>query len=281
MAWYSEKLYPDIAQTFEVRAEILRTRTAYQSLLIVDTARFGRMLVLDDIVQTTEADEAAYHEMMVHPALFAHERPRRVLVIGGGDGGIIRQVLTHKSVERCVMVEIDGEVVRACREHLPAIGRGAFDDPRLQLIIGDGARFVAETDERFDAIITDSGDPIGPAEVLFDSPFYAACRRCLEVGGILVTQNGVPFLQPEETTSTWRKLGRVFPHRGFHLSPVPTYYGGHMAFAWGAMRDLYMQDWEAVGVRIAEAGIDFEHYNAETHRAAYAHPAWFKLLLRS
>lgn len=281
MAWYGEKLYPDVAQTFAVRAEILRTRTAYQSLLIVDTARFGRMLVLDDIVQTTEADEAAYHEMMVHPVLFAHGSPRRVLVIGGGDGGIIRQVLKHRSVERCVMVEIDGEVVSACREHLPAISRGAFDDPRLELIVGDGAKFVAGAEERFDAIVTDSGDPIGPAEVLFDSPFYAACRDRLEPGGILVTQNGVPFLQPEETTSTWRKLGRLFPHRGFHLSPVPTYYGGHMAFAWGTERDLYAQDWDAVAQRIAGTGLELEHYNAEIHRAAYAHPAWFKRLLRN
>lgn len=281
MAWYREQLYPDAAQTFAVRAEILRTRTAYQSLLIVDTARFGRMLVLDDIVQTTEADEAAYHEMMVHPALFAHGQPRRVLVIGGGDGGIIRQVLKHRTVERCVMVEIDGEVIAACREHLPGISRGAFDDPRLELVVGDGAKFVAEAAESFDAIITDSGDPIGPAEILFDSPFYAACRDRLAAGGILVTQNGVPFLQPEETTSTWRKLGRVFPHRGFHLSPVPTYYGGYMAFAWGAGRDLYAQDWDAVAARIAAAALDLEHYNAEVHRAAYAHPEWFKRLLRS
>ncbi|WP_119421623.1 polyamine aminopropyltransferase [Desertibaculum subflavum] len=281
MAWYGENLYPDVAQTFELRAEILRARTAYQSLLIVDTVRFGRMLVLDDIVQTTEADEAAYHEMMVHPALFAHGAPRRVLVIGGGDGGIIRQVLKHRSVERCVMVEIDGEVVQACRDHLPAVSRGAFDDPRLELIIGDGAKFVAEAAESFDVVVTDSGDPIGPAEVLFDSPFYAACRDRLDPDGILVTQNGVPFLQPEETTSTWRKLGRLFAHRGFHLSPVPTYYGGHMAFAWGAAHDLYAQDWEAVAQRIAAAALDLEHYNAEIHRAVYAHPAWFKRLLRN
>ena len=281
MAWYSEKLYPDLAQTFEVRAEILRAQTAYQSLLIVETVRFGRMLVLDDIVQTTEADEAAYHEMMVHPALFAHGAARRVLVIGGGDGGIIRQVLKHRAVERCVMVEIDGEVVQACRAHLPKISAGAFDDPRLKLIIGDGAKFVAETEERFDAVITDSGDPIGPAEILFDSPFYSACRRSLAPGGILVTQNGVPFLQPEETTSTWRKLQHIFPHSGFHLAPVPTYYGGYMAFAWGTDRDLYAQDWEAVAQRIAQAALELDHYNAEMHRAAYAHPAWFKRLLRS
>ncbi len=175
--------------------------------------------------------------MLTHVPILAHGAARRVLIIGGGDGGMLREVAKHKSVERITMVEIDGTVVDMCKEFLPNHSQGAFDDPRLNLVIDDGMRFVATTEERFDVIISDSTDPIGPGEVLFSENFYQACRRCLNEGGILVTQNGTPFMQLEEVRTTAARTDGLFADWHFYQAAVPTYIGGAMTFAWGSTRE--------------------------------------------
>ena len=197
-------------------------------------------MVLDGIVQTTERDEFIYHEMLAHVPVFAHGSARRVLIIGGGDGGMLREVIRHREVERVVQVEVDAGVIDTCREHLPNHSAGAFDDPRVEIVIADGARYVAETAERFEVVISDSTDPVGPGTALFSPEFYAGCRRCLAPGGVLVTQNGVAFLQPEVAGGTARELDRHF--RDWHFFSAADLRGrGH------AVRLGY-------GRRVAEAG---------------------------
>ena len=165
-------------------------RSRFQDILIVDTSLHGRMLMLDGVVQSCERDEFIYHEMLVHPAMFSHERPRSVLVIGGAEGATIREVLRHPSVERVVMVDIDGQLVDACREHLGAWHRGSFDDPRVTIVIRDARAFVATSDERFDCILVDLSDPDpgSPALLLFTQEFYGILKNRLCPKGCLAVQ---------------------------------------------------------------------------------------------
>ena len=198
---YLETLYEGYGQRFRMEKLLHEVRTEHQHLVIFQNPRMGRVMALDGVIQTTEADEFIYHEMLTHVPILAHGSVKRVLIIGGGDGGMLREVTKHAGVEHIAMVEIDGTVVDMCKAFLPNHSSGAYDDPRLNLVIDDGMRFVATTTEKFDVIISDSTDPIGPGEVLFSENFYQACHRCLNEGGILVTQNGTPFMQIEEVKS--------------------------------------------------------------------------------
>ncbi|WP_119458856.1 polyamine aminopropyltransferase [Rhodospirillaceae bacterium SYSU D60014] len=277
MTWFEERIAPGAFLKLQAERTLYSGQSDFQDLAVFETAAFGRVLALDGVVQTTERDEFIYHEMLTHLPLFAHGAARRVLIIGGGDGGMLEEALKHP-VERVTLVELDPKVVEVSRQWLPSICGGAFDDPRTDLVIGDGAAFVAETDARYDLVIVDSPDPIGPATVLFSHPFYENCQRCLSPGGILVTQNGVPFLHEDEVTGTHRHLHRLFPQTGFYLAPVPTYTGGFMAFGWASERNLAEppSDLEA---RIAAAGLPLAYYNPGIHRAAFALPEYVRKLL--
>jgi spermidine synthase len=278
--WFDETLYPDYRQRIRIGRVIHRTRTAHQDLVVLETAAFGRVLALDGVVQLTERDEFAYHEMLAHVPLVAHGAARRVLIIGGGDGGTLREVLKHDDVEQATLVEIDAGVIDLCREHLPAIAGGAFDDPRAEIVIADGTRFVAETDRRFDVIISDSTDPLGPAEVLFAPPFYADCRRRLAPGGVLVTQNGVPFMQGDELRNSVRALRPLFADVSCYLVPVPTYVGGFMALGWAGL-DAATRETppEEIARRYAARRLETRYYNPDVHAAAFALPNFVRALL--
>ncbi len=270
--WFDGTLGAGYQLGLETTATLFEHRTDLQHLAIYDTKSFGRVLALDGVIQTTESDEFIYHEMMAHVPLLAHGSARHVCVIGGGDGGMLREVVKHP-VERATMVEIDPAVVELSREFLPRLSAGAFDHPRSQLVFADGAKFVAETEDRFDVIIIDSTDPLGPAEILFSQAFYAGCKRCLKPGGILVTQNGVPTSQSDELLTSMRRLRRHFTDVTCYLAPVPTYFGGHMAFGW-ATDDHTHRDVteETLTTRYAAANLGTGYYNPPTHRAAFALP---------
>ena len=255
------------------------SETEHQRLKVFRNGTFGRVLTLDDVVQTTEGDNFIYHEMLTHVPILAHGAARRVLIIGGGDGGMAREALRHRSVEHVTMVEIDAGVVEFSKEHLPMLSQGAFDDPRLRLVIDDGAAFLRTTSERFDVIIVDSTDPIGPGEVLFTDTFYGHARRALTEGGILVTQNGVPFLQGEELTNTMRAFKALFADWGCYMATIPTYAGGPMAFGWGTdgtARDVPLG---TLAERFAAAGIETGYYTPEVHKGAFALPAYVGRLM--
>ncbi|HTI86794.1 MAG TPA: polyamine aminopropyltransferase [Alphaproteobacteria bacterium] len=275
--WFEETLYPDYGQRFLVTRTLYRKKTPFQALEIHETPAFGRVLALDGVCQTTERDEFFYHEMMVHPALLAHGRARKVLIIGGGDGGILEEVLKHRTVTRATMVEIDGSVVEVCKKYLPSICGKAFEDRRTDLVIADGVKYVAETKEKFDVILVDSTDPIGAAEVLFGTDFYAACKRCLTPRGILVTQNGVPFLQRDELATTRKRLRRLFKVSGFLFVPVPTYVGGFMALSWSSQDPRNRRVPRATLVRrFRAARLKTQYYTPDIHCAAFAAPAYLE-----
>jgi spermidine synthase len=274
--WFQEKLFEHVRQTFEITKVLFRERTEHQDLIIFETPTYGRVLALDSVIQVTERDEFVYHEMMAHVPIVAHGRARRVLIVGGGDGGILREVLRHEAVEQVTMVEIDRAVVDMCLEYMPSIPKRAFRDRRTDLVIADGARFVAETDQRFDVVIVDSTDPFGPGEVLFTEAFYRSCRRVLAAGGILVNQNGVPFMQPEEVTMTYRRRRKSFADVGFYVAAVPSYYGGFMTLGWASddprPRRLSAP---AIARRAAAAGIGrTRYYTPAIHHACFALPAF-------
>jgi spermidine synthase len=275
MSDYQETLYEGYGQRFRMDKLLHEVRTEHQHLVIFENPRMGRVMALDGVIQTTEADEFIYHEMLTHVPILAHGAARKVLIIGGGDGGMLREVSKHRSVEQITMVEIDGTVVEMCKEFLPEHSKGAYDDPRLKLVIDDGMRFVATTDEKFDVIISDSTDPIGPGEVLFSENFYQACRRCLNDGGILVTQNGTPFMQLDGVENTAGRMNGLFADWHFYMAAVPTYIGGAMTFAWGAtdagLRNLPL---DTLRQRFAGSGIVTRYYNPEVHLGAFALPQY-------
>ena len=273
MAWFEEACHPHWRQRMTVDRILLQEHTGLQELLIFDNPTLGRVLVLDGVVQTTERDEFIYHEMIAHVPLMAHGGARDVLIIGGGDGGTLEEVLKHEGVARATLVELDPGVVEAARAWLASIHRGAFDDPRAELLFADGVDFVARSDRRFDVIIIDSTDPVGPGEVLFTEAFYADCRARLRPGGILVGQSGNPIYERERFHAARERLARVFADASFILTSVPSYLGGPFAIAWAcdepATRQLGVAE---LARRSCPAGL--RCYSPAVHAAAFVHPPW-------
>ncbi len=272
---YLESLYKGYGQSFTLDEVLFEHRTEHQELIIFRNSEFGTVMALDGIIQTTERDEFIYHEMMTHVPILAHGNAKRVLIIGGGDGGILREVLRHESVEHVTQVEIDQAVIDMCKQYLPNHSAGAFDDPRANIVIADGVEFVNECTETFDVIISDCTDPVGPGEVLFSSRFYEGCKRCLTPGGVFVAQNGVAFMQPEELVTTCRRLGPYFADQSFYNAAVPTYVGGVMAFAWASDNaELRQLDVAAIRERFERSGILTRYYNPALHVASFALPQY-------
>ena len=278
--WFDETLHAAYRQGLLEGRTLFDSETEHQRLRLFENAVFGRVLTLDGVVQVTSGDEFCYHEMLAHTPLFAHGAAKRVLIVGGGDGGIAREVLKHPDVARVVMVEIDAGVIAFSRRFLPTVSDGAFDDARLEVVIADGAEYIAREGESFDAIIVDSTDPIGPGEVLFTDTFYGRAKRRLAPGGVLVTQNGVPFLQPEELRNTMRAFRALFAEATCYLTTVPTYAGGQMALGWGTDGVLAQVDELVLAQRLAASGIEgLRYYSPAVHRAAFALPGYIAELV--
>ena len=275
MRHWEETLYDAYGQRFRVDDVLFESQTGHQHLVIFENARFGRVMALDGVVQTTEADEFIYHEMLTHVPVIAHGRVRSVLIVGGGDGGVLRECVRHAAIERIVQVEIDEAVIEMAKTWLPRHSDGAYDDPRAEIVIGDGLDFVGTTDERFDVIISDSTDPIGPGEALFTDDFYAGCKRCLNEGGIVATQNGVAFMQLDEVTTTARRLRAQFADAAFFSAAIPTYVGGIMTFAWASQSDApRKQTASDISTRFEQTQIKTRYYNPAIHAASFALPQY-------
>lgn len=277
-SWVNETLYADWGQRFLVVRELARVQSAYQDIMLFESATHGRVMLLDGVVQITERDEFVYQEMLAHVPLLAHGDARRVLIIGAGDGGVLRRVLQHRTVEHAVMVEIDGEVVRLAKQFLPDIGGEAWNDPRAQVIVGDGIDYLhTAPDASFDVIIVDSTDPIGVGEALFTDAFYADTARVLSAGGLIVNQCGVPFMQADELRETSARRQRFFPHVGAYVAAVPTYVGGLMTLGFAAKQPgLDAIDAATLRERAAAAGIlgVTEYWTPELHAGAFHLPPY-------
>ncbi len=280
MDWFTEILHADLAQQLRVAEVLYEGRTRFQDAKVFRNGRLGKVLVLDNVVQTTLGDEFVYHEMLAHVPLFAHPNPKRALIVGGGDGGLLEETLKHASIEHVTMVELDDGVIDLAKAHFGELCKDAFEDPRTNLVIGDGAKFVAETDDRFDVVMIDSTDPHGPGEVLFSKEFYANCKRSMTPGGILVTQNGVPFLQGPELAGSVGHFRELFREGSAYVITVPTYAFGMMALGWAtddaSLRQTPLEEIEA---RFAKAGFETQYYTPEVHKAAFALPMYVKRLI--
>jgi len=270
--WISER-WQNVETRYLVKSVLHEEKTDFQSLQLVDTYEYGRMLLLDGIVQTTEKDEFVYHEMMVHVPMVTHPQPVSVLIIGGGDGGILREVLRYSSVAKATMVEIDAHVIELCREYLPGINNGAFNDPRTDLVISDGAAYIKQTAETFDVVIVDSPDPIGPARVLFSEGFYADIRRIMNPGGIMVRQTGSIYMQADEQREAYELLRKIFVHAAFYVYAVPTYVGGLFSsiFCSDSIDPLGINI-EDVRERFDPESIETRYYNPGLHVGAFHVP---------
>lgn len=274
-SWFQERLYDHWRQSFLVAQELARGEGGLQDMALFETPGFGRVLALDGVIQVTTGDEFVYHEMLAHVPIYAHGAVHRVCVVGGGDGGMLREILKHQSIERAVLVEIDAEVVVFCRQHLPSVSAGAFDDPRVEVVIADGVDYMRHCRERFDLIVIDSTDPSGPGEVLFSETFYRDCAARLSPEGIVVNQNGVPFLQGDEITDTWRRRRPHFADVGFYLAAVPTYVGGAMALGWAAASPRpRAETTDTIRARFAQAPVACRYYTPDIHQAAFALPRY-------
>jgi len=282
---FKERLHKGYAQSMELSGKpIVEEKSRFQRIKIFDTIANGRVMVLDDIVQITTRDESAYAEMLTHLPLLEHGRASRVMIVGGGDLSIADEALKHKSVKEVVLVDIDGRVVELCQEHFGEINAKAFKDKRLKIAIADAFEYLGRpvSKGRFDLIVADRPDPVGPGKALFGETFYDRVKAALKPGGFATFQTGVPFYQPWEITEALQELREFFPQSGLYLTVVPSYIGGFMALSWACKGNKTLGT--PAGVRRAVAAykksrIKTDYYNADVHQAAFALPEWIKRLV--
>ena len=277
--WVQEPVAPDAS--FGIQATLLERRdTGFQTLEMLESPRFGRVMRLDGCFMTSERDEFFYHEALVHPAAMAHVAPRKALVIGGGDGGAAEELLKHRTMERVVLAELDGEVIAASKAHLQAVHRGAWDDPRLEVHLGDGLAYMDHTPERFDLVLMDLTDPDTPAGPLYTAPAFARMRRALAPGGALVLHLGSPVFHAEQVralVATLRDSFAVVRCYGLYVPLYGAYWG--MAVASDSLDAVRLQAAE-VEQRLQTRGVgDLQYYNPEVHGALFALPNYYRALV--
>lgn len=271
--------YGNIQILHRVKRWVASAESEFQRIQIFDTDTFGRVLALDGILQTTTGDEFVYHEMMAHVPMIAHGFVRDVLIIGGGDGGVLREVLKY-NIDRVTLVELDDAVIDMTAKYMPALSMGAFKDRRVQLQIGDGAKFIDQLERSVDVIIVDSTDRVGPSRALYTSSFYRSCARRLKPKGILINQNGIPFLWPKHISLTAQRRRTAFRNVGLYLAPVPSFFGGYQAFGWasngwlpGETSILSLQK------RFRSQGITPKYYSPEIHQRSFILPPFIEGML--
>jgi len=274
--WFYETLYSDMKVGFDAKL-ILKKKTKYQNLAIYKTKRYGMMLVLDGVVQTTEMDEFIYHEMMSHPALMLHPNPKNVLIIGGGDGGVLREVLKHPKVKNAYLVEIDKDVIDISKKHLKSICKNAFKDKRSTVVVDDGAKFINQTDIKFDVAIVDSSDPIGPAKVLFTKKFYSQINNILNKDGIMIRQSGSSMLQPDELPENCKILKKIFPYTAVVSIAVPTYVGGFFALLMSLKKiNPYNVDISKLAKKYNSLKLNTRYYNPQIQLGSICVPEYIR-----
>ena len=270
---------PDAAhcQGFRVDHIFHKGKTQFQEVFIFDNEDFGRVLALDGYIQTTQVDEFIYHEMLAHVPLMAHPDPKRVLIVGGGDGGITREVCRHRNIEEIVQVEIDEEVLQLCTKYLPEHSAGAFNDPRLSIIFADAFDYIKQTDKKFDVIINDSTDPVGPGEILFTREFYTDCKAKLDNDGIFVNQNDVISTMDGPVLKTYQALSGIFNDATFYTAHIPSFIGGVTMFAWGCDNtEIRNVEIDILEKRFSEKEIKTLYYSPEIHKSSFALPPLLK-----
>lgn len=273
--WYTEKQTPNVGITCKLSQTLHTEQTDFQQLAVIDTEQFGRMLVLDGMVMTTIKDEFVYHEMISHVALNTHPNPENVLVIGGGDGGAIREVVKHPKVKKATLVEIDGGVIAASKKYLPEIAVALEGNPKVEVLVDDGIAHVRDKVGSYDVILVDSTEPIGPAEGLFALDFYQSLFQALKEDGIMVAQTESPFFNADLIQRVYRDISRVFPIAKLYLAAIPTYPSGLWSFTVGSKR------WDPENVDDTQIPqLDTKYYSAEIHKSVFKLPRFVRELLK-
>jgi len=270
--WFTEKQTPNINFSCKASQTLFAERTPYQDLALIDTEQFGRMLVLDGMVMTTIKDEFVYHEMITWPALNTHPNPRNVLVIGGGDGGTIREIVKHPKVEKATLVEIDQRVIEVSREYLPEISC-ALNHPKVDILVRDGIAHVNESNSKYDIILVDSTEPVGPAVGLFSEEFYRAIYGALKDDGLFVAQTESPFFNADLIRKMFGYTKGIFPVAKLYLANVPTYPSGLWSFTMGSKK------YDPNETPINHPDVATRYYTPELHHSAFQLPRFVQELL--
>ena len=279
-----ERLHKGYAQSMEITKVLADEKSQYQHIRIFDTVANGRVMTLDDIVQITSRDESAYADMLTHLPMLEHGKVKQVMIVGGGDLSIADEALKHKNVEEVVLVDIDGRVIELCKKLFGDVNAKAFGDKRMTIEVADAFEYLGRksSKNRFDLIIADRPDPVGPGKALFGETFYDRVKNALKKGGYATFQTGVPFYQPWEITEALEELAGFFPSSGLYLSVVPTYIGGYMALSWATKGGKPLGT--SKGIRKAakaykKAKLKTDYYNPDVHAAAFALPNWIQKLV--
>jgi spermidine synthase len=277
--WFSEicPMWPGISLSLEIEEVLYSKKSNFQQIDLFQTKNHGKMLVLDGIIQLTQSDEFAYQEMMAHVPLFAHPNPERVLVVGGGDGGMLREVARHDSVKEIDFCEIDEIVINVCKRFLPDLACG-FDDPRVKIHIADGSAFVQAQTNKYDVIIVDSSDPIGPGEILFERPFYESLKSALRQNGLIATQGESFFMHKECVTNLVKITRELFPLQAYSHFLVPTYPGGHIGICLGSLGPQLDKPSRPVPENLQK---QLKYYCPEIHKASFVLPYFAQKMFES
>ncbi len=277
--WFSEicPMWPGVALSIEIQEVLYSKKSKFQQIDLYQTKNFGKMLVLDGIIQLTEPDEFAYHEMMSHIPMFAHPNPEKVLVVGGGDGGVLREVSRHGCVKSIDFCEIDEQVIKVAKEFLPQIACG-FDDPRVKIHIKNGNTFVHEQENQYDVIIVDSSDPIGPGEALFERPFYEGLKKALRKNGLIATQ-GESFFLHQDCVKNLVKITRdLFDEQAYSYTLVPTYPGGHIGICLGSLGPRLKTPSRIISDDIQK---QLKYYSLKMHEASFVLPYFAETMFKT
>lgn len=266
-SWFTEHQTPHLQWSTRVKKTLYSEQTPYQRLDILETEQFGRMMALDGMVMFTEADEFAYHELLTHVAMNTHPHPKQILVVGGGDGGAVREVLRHPSVEQVHLAEIDQAVIEASKRFFPHIASG-FKDDRVKIHIRDGMEYVKQHRNKFDVILVDSTEPIGPGEKLFTTSFYQAIDQALKSDGLMVAQTESPWVNQSLVRQTYQRISAVFPITRLYMGSIPTYPSGSWTFTLGSK--LY--DPVTLNETKLYCPKQTKYYHPQLHRALFQLP---------
>lgn len=263
----------DLRISLRIKKRLYSGKSPYQKIEIYDTFTFGRILVLDKIFQTSEKDEFVYHEMLCHLPMFYSVNPKKVLIIGGGDGGTLKEVLKHP-IEKAWMVEIDRKVVEVSKKYLPSISKGAFEDKRTELVIDDGIKFIQNRKNFFDVIILDLSDPWGPAQQTISIKFYNNVKKALKRGGVISVQAGCLFDQPELVSIIFQRLKKVFSSVIIHKASIPLYSLGEFSFSVASDADLEGISLEEIKRKFRKLNLNLKYYNPKIHFASAVLPKY-------
>lgn len=275
--WVEETFHKNWRVRLKADRVLHEVKNKLQHLVVFENETWGTVLMLDGVTQLTTSDEFHYHEMMAHVPLMALERPRDVLIIGGGDGGILREVLKHPAVRGATLVDIDRDVIDLSLKYFPTVADGAFDDERTEVVIADGVAFVAEGSRKYDTIIVDSSEPIGPSAVLHSEPFFADCARSLKDGGYLIAQNGLPFSAPDHLAQTSSYFAGLFSSVTPYIVGQPCYFGGSLAINCGtngAKPDSV--ELATLARRQARRKVETRYWTPAVHHGAFGLPGYMQ-----